>query len=48
MLCVKGNCVSMAGPFEEFHVKLMQSILDINDYDDLKPPSKLFRGVKQP
>lgn len=36
MLCVKGNCIGMVGPFEGFHVKLMQSILDINDYDDLK------------
>ncbi len=49
-MCVKGNCIGMAGPFEGFHVKLMQSILDINDYNDLElfqPPSKLLKREKQ-
>jgi hypothetical protein len=40
----------MAGPFEGSHVKLMQSILDINEIDDpelFQPPFKLFRREKQ-
>ncbi len=50
MLCVKGNCIGMVGIFEGFHVKLMQSILDINEVDDLKlsqPPFKLPKKEKQ-
>jgi hypothetical protein len=48
--CVRGNCVGMARPFEGPRVKSMQSILDINEVDDLKlfqPPFKLPRREKQ-
>jgi len=40
----------MVGFFEGFHVKLMQSILDINEVDDFElsqPPFKLPRKEKQ-
>jgi hypothetical protein len=40
----------MVGPFEGSHVKLMQSILDINEIDDLElfqPPFNLLRTKKQ-
>jgi hypothetical protein len=51
MLCVKNNYVGMVGPFEGFHVKLMQWILDISEDDDFKffqQPSKFPRKDKQP
>jgi len=47
---VRGNCIGMDGFFERSHVKLMQSILDISEVDDLElfqPPFKLPRKEKQ-
>ncbi len=44
---MRGNCVGMVGFFEGSHVKLMQSILDISEVDDLELSQPLLNFLEK-